>query len=158
MESQGKIYIHGFTIEGRAVNASGKIKYPADTSTFYVVVPAQIVDCTATVFQNVEIDRGLWTYLVLDNEIITPVYYSVAQAKFYDKNNIEVTTGLVIGQVKVRTIAPAHTQSTIWESIAYDTARTLSAIKRGTNAKMPYNIYHKQLLQSNLLSMLKTLV
>ena len=66
--------------------------------TFTSVFPAQSVDLTASVFQNIEVDRDFWTYLVLDGNIITPAYYSIADAVFYDATGATVSTGIIIGQ------------------------------------------------------------
>lgn len=132
--SNGHIYIHGFSLDNTAKDIDGKIKYP-NQEDFFVTIPKQSVDLTASVFQNVEIDRDFWTYLVLDNGIITPVWYSISDAIFYDQYNNEITTGIIIGQVKVGTIPSAHTDSIIWESEPFDIARELTTIVRAQTAQ-----------------------
>lgn len=133
--TQGHIYIHGYTSEQVASDVDGRIRYPdPNNATFFVDIPKQSIDLTDTVFWNVEVDRDFWTYLVLDNSTITPAYYSIADAVFYDKYSNVVTQGIIIGQVKVGTIAPAHDTATIWESEPFDIGRTLASIQTAQTA------------------------
>jgi len=66
----------------------------------------------------------------LNNGVITPVWYSVADTVFYDKLGNEVTEGVVIGQIKIQTIAPAHTESYITEAIPYEFATQLATVAK----------------------------
>ena len=69
-----------------------------------------------------------WTYLVLESGTVTPVYYSIAEAIFYNASSVEVTSGLVIGKVKITAVSSEDDTPFISETSAYTLAMELSAI------------------------------
>lgn len=126
--NNGYVYISGIGVSGE-LNGEGGFVYHPTTGTL-VSVPAGAVDCTASVFKSIGTDMDAWTYLVMSDGTVFPAYYSLADALFYNASNDEISTGVVIGKVKVGIVSSEDDSARILDTVAHTVAMELSAVAR----------------------------
>lgn len=126
--SNGHVTLCGSGIDNVLQDADGVIRAPSGDEL--LTVPNMSVNCTASVFKSIGIDMDAWTYLVMSGGTVFPVYYSLADALFYNASNDEITTGLVIGKVKVGVVSAEDNSARILDTLAYTMAMELSTVAR----------------------------
>lgn len=126
--SNGHVTLCGSGIDNVLQDADGVIHAPAGGEL--LTVPNMSIDCTASVFKSIGTDMDAWTYLVMSGGTVFPVYYSLADALFYNASNDEISTGVVIGRVKVGVVSSEDDSARILDTVAYTVAMELSTVAR----------------------------
>jgi hypothetical protein len=126
--SNGHVTLCGTGIDNVLQDADGVIRAPSGDEL--LTVPNVSVNCTAPVFKSIGIDMDAWTYLVMSGDTVFPVYYSLADALFYNAANDEISTGVVIGKVKVGVVSSEDDSARILDTVAYTVAMELSTVAR----------------------------